>query len=141
VVVVLREGRAALRRFAAGLKREKPSRFGEGLAASSQDRRLAPTRGSELGGDVREGARQLGADRGHGGDGGDGDERSDQAIFDGGGAGLILGEASEEGLHWGQLLAGVEHEWTMAPRVIRKVNSNASYVFCDGNLVGMVYEV
>ena len=46
----------------------------------------------ELGRDPAEQARQIGTDRVHGGDDGDGDAGGDQAIFDGRGARLILDE-------------------------------------------------
>src|SRR6478672_2846022 len=67
----------------------------------------AGARSLEVGTDVGEGRVGLGADRGHGGDGGHGDERGDQAILDGGRAGLVLDEAGENGLH-GSSFHGVE---------------------------------
>ena len=50
---------------------------------------------AELGANVGEGRLQIGAERRQGGDANDRDEGSDQAVFDGGGAGLILDETSE----------------------------------------------
>src|SRR5829696_6482248 len=47
----------------------------------------------------RERAGQLRAERRHGADGGDRDERGDEAILDGGGARLVVGETVEKALH------------------------------------------
>src|SRR5215207_11715851 len=49
--------------------------------------------------DPREGGVELAAERGYGADRGDGDEGRDEAILDGGRAGLVLDETLEKGLH------------------------------------------
>src|SRR5262245_45564335 len=46
----------------------------------------------EVGGDVVELEREVGADRGHGGDGGNSDQSGDEAVLNGGRAGLVLHE-------------------------------------------------
>src|SRR3954464_14733021 len=56
------------------------------------ERRLAV----HLGRDVVEGRAEAGADILHGGNGGDGDQRGDQAILDGGGALLIADDFANE---------------------------------------------
>src|SRR5690242_15464312 len=52
-------------------------------------------------GDVGQDAVDLGADRAHGNDGGDGDQRGDQRVLDGGGAVLALHQTTENGQHLG----------------------------------------
>jgi len=52
-------------------------------------------------GNAVEGRRQAGADGGHAGNDNDSNESSDQAILDGGGAGLILAKAEKDITHDG----------------------------------------
>ena len=51
---------------------------------------------AQCGCDRVERAGQVGAHRGDGGDDDDRDERGDQAVFDGGGAGFVLSETRDE---------------------------------------------
>src|SRR5688500_304576 len=51
-------------------------------------------------GDVGKHGADLGADRTHGGDRRDGDQRSDQRVLDGGGALFALHQTTENGQHW-----------------------------------------
>src|SRR5215211_2881109 len=53
----------------------------------------------QLGRDLREGARELGADNVEGRDDRNRDQRRDQAVLDGGCTRLVIGEAIEESLH------------------------------------------
>src|SRR5205085_1966782 len=53
----------------------------------------------QVGADVGHHGAELGADRRERGDGGDGDQRGDQAILDGGGAGLVLDELANDRKH------------------------------------------
>jgi hypothetical protein len=48
----------------------------------------------------------LAADRRHGGDGGNGDQRGDKRVLDGGGTFVALHETTENGQHWYLLTKG-----------------------------------
>ena len=50
-------------------------------------------------GDVAQHGGDLAADLAHRGDGGDGDQRGDQRVFDGGGAVVVLHQLAENGQH------------------------------------------
>src|ERR1700736_2584941 len=76
----------------AGLKKQRP-RIAGAFEAVSQRRLL------QRGGDRAEGAGKLGADALDGGDDRERDTGGDQAVFDGGCAGLILDETRNEILH------------------------------------------
>src|SRR3990167_8865000 len=56
-------------------------------------------RSGEAVADVGQRVADLATDRLHGGDGGDGDQRGDQRVLDGGGTLLVLHEATENGQH------------------------------------------
>src|SRR5712691_8246557 len=66
-------------------------------------------RGAELRGHVRESVLQLTAERIHDRNDRDGNAGGDKAVFDGGRAGLVVGEALEHGRH--QLLLTKVHTW------------------------------
>src|SRR5579872_4777393 len=50
-------------------------------------------------GDIVQNVRHLAADSAHRGDGGDGDQRGNQRILDGGGATIVLHQTAENGQH------------------------------------------
>ena len=56
-------------------------------------------RSGEVAGNVVQRIQHAAADGFHGDDGGDGDQRSDQRVLDGGGAMLALHQAAENGQH------------------------------------------
>src|SRR6185503_7255998 len=88
-------------------KKNRPASLPGGFLGGREGGRLLPPAWAVLpapellhgAGDVGQHAVDLGADRAHRGDRGDGDQRGDQRVLDGGGALLVLHQTTENGQH------------------------------------------